>query len=73
MIVENPLRERLWALRMLALYRAGRQADALECYQSLRRHLDDELGLEPSTELTQLHQDILQQAPQLSRTVAPTH
>jgi DNA-binding SARP family transcriptional activator len=65
MIVEHPLRERLWALRMLALYRAGRQADALECYQSLRKHLDDELGLEPSAELNRLHQDILQQAPSL--------
>jgi DNA-binding SARP family transcriptional activator len=50
---------------MLALYRAGRQADALECYQSLRRHLDEELGLEPSADLARLHQDILQQAPSL--------
>jgi DNA-binding SARP family transcriptional activator len=65
MIVEHPLRERLWGLRMLALYRAGRQADALECYQSLRRHLDEELGLEPSADLARLHQDILQQAPSL--------
>jgi DNA-binding SARP family transcriptional activator len=65
LIVEHPLRERLWALRMLALYRTGRQADALECYQALRRQLDEELGLEPSAELARLHQDILQQAPSL--------
>jgi DNA-binding SARP family transcriptional activator len=50
---------------MLALYRSGRQADALECYQALRTHLDEELGLEPSAELTQLHQAILQQSPSL--------
>lgn len=65
LIVEHPLRERLWGLRMLALYRSGRQADALECYQALRTHLDEELGLEPSAELTQLHQAILQQSPSL--------
>jgi DNA-binding response OmpR family regulator len=68
LIVENPLRERLWALRMLALYRTGRQADALDCYQALRKQLDDELGLEPSGDVNQLHQDILQQAPHLQRT-----
>jgi adenylate cyclase len=60
--VEHSLRERLWSLRMLALYRAGRQADALDCYQTLRRQLDDELGLEPSPELAQLHQEILAQS-----------
>ena len=50
---------------MLALYRSGRQADALDCYQDLRRQLDDELGLEPSADVSRLHQDILQQAPHL--------
>jgi DNA-binding response OmpR family regulator len=59
--VEHPLRERLWSLRMLALYRAGRQAEALDCYQTLRRQLDDELGLEPSPEIARLHQEILAQ------------
>jgi DNA-binding SARP family transcriptional activator len=63
--VEHPLRERLWALRMLALYRSGRQADALECYQTLRRQLDDELGLEPSAEVARLHQEMLAQSPSL--------
>lgn len=59
--VEHPLRERLWQLRMLALYQSGRQADALDCYQTLRRQLNDELGLEPSGEVARLHQEILTQ------------
>ena len=44
----EPLREQRWATLMLALYRSGRQADALRAFQQLRRQLDDELGLEPS-------------------------
>ncbi|HVT64846.1 MAG TPA: BTAD domain-containing putative transcriptional regulator [Mycobacteriales bacterium] len=63
--VEHPLRERLWSLRMLALYRSGRQAEALECYQALRRQLDEELGLEPSAEVARLHQEMLAQSPSL--------
>jgi DNA-binding SARP family transcriptional activator len=59
---EHPLRERLWELRMLALYRTSRQAAALDCYQTLRRQLADELGLEPSPELVRLHQEILTQS-----------
>ena len=50
---------------MLALYRAGRQAEALEAYQDARRVLMDELGLEPSEELRALQQAILQQDPSL--------
>jgi DNA-binding SARP family transcriptional activator len=50
---------------MLALYRSGRQSDALATYQQLRDHLDEELGLEPSPELRKLHQAILEHAPQL--------
>jgi DNA-binding SARP family transcriptional activator/predicted ATPase len=57
----HPLRERFHGQLMLALYRAGRQADALEAYQRARRVLDEELGLEPSEELRALQQAILQQ------------
>jgi DNA-binding SARP family transcriptional activator len=57
----HPLDERLRAKLMLALYRAGRQADALETYRAFRHLLDDELGLEPNAELRQLEQAILRQ------------
>ena len=63
---EHPLRERLWALRMLALYRCGRQAEALAVYQQLRTTLVEELGIEPSAELRGLHQQILAQDPALA-------
>ena len=58
---EHPLRERLHAQRMLALYRSGRQADALAAYQQARRFLAGELGIEPGAELRQLQQAILRQ------------
>ena len=62
---EYPLRERLWAQRMLALYRAGRQADALRCYQDLREALTGELGIEPGRQARQLETLILRQDPSL--------
>jgi predicted ATPase/DNA-binding SARP family transcriptional activator/tetratricopeptide (TPR) repeat protein len=61
----HPLRERLHARLMLALYRAGRQADALAAYQRARTVLDVELGLEPGAELRELQEAILQQRPDL--------
>src|SRR5207249_4369681 len=57
-----PLRERLRAQLMLALYRSGRQAEALRVYHDARRTLVDELGLEPGLALQQLHAGILRQA-----------
>lgn len=62
---EHPFRETLVALRMLALYRAGRQADALAVLQDLRARLRDELGLEPSAPLFQLERAILEQSAEL--------
>ena len=61
---EFPLRERLRELHMLALYRAGRQADALRAFQKTRAHLA-EMGIEPSSELQELEQRILEQSSSL--------
>jgi YVTN family beta-propeller protein len=62
---EHPLHERFRAQQMLALYRSGRQAEALEVYQGGRRLLLDEVGLEPSPLLQRLEQAILRQDPEL--------
>ncbi|MEV8515436.1 BTAD domain-containing putative transcriptional regulator [Dactylosporangium sp. NPDC051484] len=61
-LVEHPLRERGWALLAQALYRAGRQGDALAALRDARHRLMDELGVEPGPELAELHHDILDQA-----------
>jgi predicted ATPase/DNA-binding SARP family transcriptional activator len=63
---ESPFRERLWRQLMLALYRAGRQADALEAFQEARRILADEVGLEPGPELQRLQAAILTHDPAIA-------
>ncbi|MEO8687230.1 MAG: BTAD domain-containing putative transcriptional regulator [Solirubrobacteraceae bacterium] len=65
LVGEHSLRERLHAQRMLALYRCGRQAEALEAYRHARRTLVEEVGLEPGPELRRLHKAILRQDPSL--------
>jgi DNA-binding SARP family transcriptional activator/DNA-binding GntR family transcriptional regulator len=62
---QHPLRERLHRQLILALYRAGRQAEALEAYERFRRTLDDELAIEPSAGLKRLQQQMLTQDPSL--------
>jgi DNA-binding SARP family transcriptional activator len=65
LVAVHPLDEGLWKQLMLALYRSGRQADALATYQRARRQLVDELGIEPGPELTELEHRILAQDPTL--------
>ncbi|MFK7919525.1 MAG: BTAD domain-containing putative transcriptional regulator, partial [Ilumatobacter sp.] len=62
---DHPFREDFRRLHMIALYRSGRQAEALRAFQRTRTTLIDELGLEPSTDLRSLHQQILEQSPAL--------
>jgi YVTN family beta-propeller protein len=65
LLAAQPLSETLHARRMLALYRSGRQAEALEAYRDARRVLVDEAGIEPGPELRGLHERILRQDPSL--------
>ena len=66
LVAEHPVRERLRGQLMLALYRSGRQAEALEAFAAGRRLLVDELGIEPGDQLRALHQRILEQDPALA-------
>jgi WD40 repeat protein/DNA-binding SARP family transcriptional activator len=65
LIAQHPLREQLYRRRILALYRSGRQSDALTSYNLLRRQLHDELGVDPSAPLRQLYQQVLTHDPAL--------
>ena len=65
LVAEHPWREGFWALLITALYRDGRQADALAAYRRVREHLGDELGLDPGPELRALEQQVLDQDPAL--------
>ncbi|WP_188113244.1 AfsR/SARP family transcriptional regulator [Nocardioides humilatus] len=66
LVSSHPLRERLWALRVVALARSGRQADALDVLRQVREVLDEELGIEPSAELRDLQTAVLRQDERLA-------
>jgi predicted ATPase/DNA-binding SARP family transcriptional activator len=70
LLAAHPFEERIWGQLMTALYRSGRQADALDAYQRARRLFAAELGLEPGESLASLHQRILERDPALSVTEA---
>ena len=70
LVGQHPLRERLRAQLMLALYRSGRQADALAAYRDARRSLVETLGIEPTLALRQLERSILDQDPALDLVTA---
>ena len=71
---EHAERERLWAALMLALYRSGRQTEALAAFTSARTHLDEELGIQPGRELRELQRQILEHDPAIAPyDVVPRH
>jgi DNA-binding SARP family transcriptional activator len=69
LVIEHPFKERLVELQMLALYRSGRQADALAAYQAARGRFVEELGIEPAQPLRELHKDVLKHSAELSTPV----
>ncbi|WP_422770432.1 AfsR/SARP family transcriptional regulator [Plantactinospora sp. WMMC1484] len=69
---QQPLRESLWGRLMVALYRSGRQAEALETYQSVREVLVDQLGVGPGEELRSLHRAVLTNDPAIAAPVTVT-
>ncbi len=71
LVREYPLRERFWKQLMMALYRSGRQGEALSAYVRARTLIVDELGVEPSAELRQLHARMARQDPTLELTGRP--
>jgi DNA-binding SARP family transcriptional activator len=71
LVREHPLREHICAQLMVALYRCGRQAEALEAYRDLRRRMSDELGLEPGPALRELEGKVLAQSADLAPPAPP--
>src|SRR5437763_1589240 len=66
LVTAHPFQERLVGLQMLALYRGGRQADALAAFRAARARFADGLGIEPGEALRELHQDVLRHAGSLT-------
>ncbi|MEH1098300.1 AfsR/SARP family transcriptional regulator [Micromonospora sp. CPCC 205561] len=69
LVADHPFRERLWGMLMLALYRSGRQAEAILAFHDARRHTLDGLDVEPGADLQRLHRQILAADPELLRGV----
>jgi predicted ATPase/DNA-binding SARP family transcriptional activator len=72
LVIAHPFQERLVELQMLALYRCGRQADALAAFQAARGRFVEELGIEPARPLRELHEHVLKHAAELSPPVGAT-
>ncbi|WP_330270984.1 NB-ARC domain-containing protein [Lentzea sp. NBC_00516] len=77
LVRQHPLREIFWAQLMLALHRAGRQAEALSAYQEIRKRLADELGVDPGQRLREAHEQVLSgempASPVVPRQLPPAH
>jgi DNA-binding SARP family transcriptional activator/tetratricopeptide (TPR) repeat protein len=71
MVADHPLRERMRGLLMIALYRCGRPAEALRVYQDARRVLAEELGIDPGSDLSRIHQQVLTMDPALTAPGSP--